>query len=335
MSESGHSARPGGFLAAVLADSRAAMLRRPRVVDSAFGSPRELDVMHGSLPQHPSSHACHVSPVRTAPAGPDTANPVAQPSPMRAPRHDGRRVVEAPDKAVASSPREPDALRSPRASAGPDDQRGFTSAPAARDAVQHDASAIRARLASARAVEEPDVTPGRRSSEPSLRHHATGRSAASSGVGRAAGSAEPDATAPVVSGIFQDPPRPQEPSSSPASGANRDRMFDRDRGTSLSGEGGGRGATPEQAAARTRHSPREETATRAPVSPARQNPPALEQPRGTDLHATKRVPEAPAVQIGTLDVRIESPRQRYGPAPRQPVSFRGSGILSRLYLRRV
>lgn len=43
----------------------------------------------------------------------------------------------------------------------------------------------------------------------------------------------------------------------------------------------------------------------------------------------------PAVHIGTLDIRIEAPKQRPQAPPRQPVSFRGSGILSRLYLRRL
>ena len=42
----------------------------------------------------------------------------------------------------------------------------------------------------------------------------------------------------------------------------------------------------------------------------------------------------PAVLIGTLDIRIEAPKQRTTPPPRQPVRFRGSSILSRLYLRR-
>lgn len=42
----------------------------------------------------------------------------------------------------------------------------------------------------------------------------------------------------------------------------------------------------------------------------------------------------PAVRIGTLDIRIEAPKQRATPPPRQPVRFRGSSILSRLYLRR-
>jgi len=43
----------------------------------------------------------------------------------------------------------------------------------------------------------------------------------------------------------------------------------------------------------------------------------------------------PRVHIGTLDIRIEAPKQRPQSPPRQPVTFRGSGILSRLYLRRV
>ena len=42
---------------------------------------------------------------------------------------------------------------------------------------------------------------------------------------------------------------------------------------------------------------------------------------------------SPAVHIGTLDVRIEAAKPPS--QPRQPVCFRGSGILSRLYLRRV
>ena len=42
----------------------------------------------------------------------------------------------------------------------------------------------------------------------------------------------------------------------------------------------------------------------------------------------------PAVHIGTLDIRIEAPKQRAKSPPRQPVSFRGSGMVSRLYLRR-
>jgi hypothetical protein len=42
----------------------------------------------------------------------------------------------------------------------------------------------------------------------------------------------------------------------------------------------------------------------------------------------------PAVHIGTMDIRIELAKQRPEPPPRQPVGFRGSGALSRLYLRR-
>ena len=40
------------------------------------------------------------------------------------------------------------------------------------------------------------------------------------------------------------------------------------------------------------------------------------------------------LHIGMLDIRIEAPKQRLQPPSRQPVSFRGSGIASRLYLRR-
>jgi hypothetical protein len=43
----------------------------------------------------------------------------------------------------------------------------------------------------------------------------------------------------------------------------------------------------------------------------------------------------PAVHIGTLDIRVEPAKQTSQTVPRQPVSFRGSSVLSRLYLRRV
>jgi len=42
----------------------------------------------------------------------------------------------------------------------------------------------------------------------------------------------------------------------------------------------------------------------------------------------------PTVHVGTLEVRLEAPKQRSQPPLRHPVNFRGSGILSRLYLRR-
>ncbi len=43
---------------------------------------------------------------------------------------------------------------------------------------------------------------------------------------------------------------------------------------------------------------------------------------------------SPSVQIGSVEVRIEAPAQRPPPPPREPVSFRGSSAASRLYLRR-
>jgi hypothetical protein len=62
---------------------------------------------------------------------------------------------------------------------------------------------------------------------------------------------------------------------------------------------------------------------------------AASLPHATQPENGNRPEAAPAaVHIGTLDIRIEAPKQRPAPPTRQPVRFRGSGILSRLYLRR-
>jgi hypothetical protein len=60
---------------------------------------------------------------------------------------------------------------------------------------------------------------------------------------------------------------------------------------------------------------------------------SLEQ-RPSRVQPASARPEAEGIHIGTLDIRIEAPKQRLQPPSRQPVSFRGSGIASRLYLRR-
>jgi hypothetical protein len=67
-----------------------------------------------------------------------------------------------------------------------------------------------------------------------------------------------------------------------------------------------------------------------PVLSRRQS---LEQ-RPSRVQPASARPEAEGIHIGTLDIRIEAPKQRLQPPSRQPVSFRGSGIASRLYLRR-
>jgi hypothetical protein len=67
-----------------------------------------------------------------------------------------------------------------------------------------------------------------------------------------------------------------------------------------------------------------------PVVSRRQS---LEQ-RPSRVQPASARPEAEGIHIGTLDIRIEAPKQRLQPPSRQPVSFRGSGIASRLYLRR-
>ena len=61
----------------------------------------------------------------------------------------------------------------------------------------------------------------------------------------------------------------------------------------------------------------------------------MQPPRPMQPASTRRpdVAPAPSVHIGTLDIRIEAPKQHAQPPSRQPVSFRGSGIMSRLYLR--
>jgi hypothetical protein len=60
------------------------------------------------------------------------------------------------------------------------------------------------------------------------------------------------------------------------------------------------------------------------------------QRAATPAPSGTRPPAAPpSVHIGTIDVRIEAPKQRAEAPPRQPVSFSGSGMLSRLYLRRM
>jgi hypothetical protein len=61
--------------------------------------------------------------------------------------------------------------------------------------------------------------------------------------------------------------------------------------------------------------------------------PSLEQ-RPSRVQPASPRREAEGIHIGTLDIRIEAPKQRLQPPSRQPVSFRGSGIASRLYLRR-
>jgi hypothetical protein len=71
-------------------------------------------------------------------------------------------------------------------------------------------------------------------------------------------------------------------------------------------------------------------APRAPMNLTR--PQRAAMPASSDT----RPPTAPpSVHIGTIDVRIEAPKQRAEAPPRQPVSFSGSGMLSRLYLRRM
>jgi hypothetical protein len=67
-----------------------------------------------------------------------------------------------------------------------------------------------------------------------------------------------------------------------------------------------------------------------PVMSRRQS---LEQ-RPSRVQPASARPEAEGIHIGTLDIRIEAPKQRLQPPSRQPVSFRGSGTASRLYLRR-
>lgn len=67
-----------------------------------------------------------------------------------------------------------------------------------------------------------------------------------------------------------------------------------------------------------------------PVVSRRQSP----EQRPSRVQPASARPEAEGIHIGTLDIRIEAPKQRLQPPPRQPVSFRGSGIASRLYLRR-
>jgi hypothetical protein len=67
-----------------------------------------------------------------------------------------------------------------------------------------------------------------------------------------------------------------------------------------------------------------------PVVSRRQSP----EQRPSRVQPASARPEAEGIHIGTLDIRIEAPKQRLQPPSRQPVSFRGSGIASRLYLRR-
>jgi hypothetical protein len=62
----------------------------------------------------------------------------------------------------------------------------------------------------------------------------------------------------------------------------------------------------------------------------------LTRPQRAATTSGTRPPAAPpSVHIGTIDVRVEAPKQRAEAPPRQPVSFSGSGMLSRLYLRRM
>jgi hypothetical protein len=70
-------------------------------------------------------------------------------------------------------------------------------------------------------------------------------------------------------------------------------------------------------------------AWREPARPETRSPPAIQS-----ANSSRSQTAPPAVHIGTLDIRIEAPNQRATSPTRQPVRFRGSGMLSRLYLRR-
>jgi hypothetical protein len=68
------------------------------------------------------------------------------------------------------------------------------------------------------------------------------------------------------------------------------------------------------------------------TSPAAAAPPPCTRPSSNRGRSHE---PAPSVHIGILDIRIAAPQLRAEAPSRQPVSFRGSGIISRLYLRRV
>jgi hypothetical protein len=321
MTESRNPVRPGGFLSAIVADSRALMPRWPDLSDRSGGGPPEFEIDRSLGPPQDLNRlgAQGTLPPDGASAVPGFAHPTVPRKPI-----DQHGTASAEPAAANAAPRKaaiPARLGDFEAGAtigSEQESVGCRVAQPGRDRGTESSNARTNRISRAHRM-EPDPT-GIGQAQEDVRHRgAPPRDAPtpSQDFARRRGVARNRVVARVGRAAVRDHTAGTN-TLAPASPADDER---------------GSASAPEAAAPQSPpRSDQARAAARRPQTGAHAGRPRLDA-AGQEPAVTR--PPAPTVHIGTLDIRIESPKQRPEPAPRQPVTFRGSGVLSRLYLRRV